>query len=272
MEPFSQRHGFQAPAAEITIREEAPAWLRNLVITCAYDLSIDPKDLREWLCKSLLAVPDLNNWSSFPNVDNEVRGLLDDAPWYKVYDLIERIYEHVEPRFRGISAEPQRKLVDPLNQAFREKGVGWQLVDGKIEVRGSAAFEQTIKTAVELTQSTKQPSATHELREALNDLSRRPDPDLTGAITHAMGALECIAHHLTGDKKGTLGEWLKNHPGEIPKPLDAAAEKLWGFASENGRHVKEGKLPLQYAEVEVVVSVAAALSVYLLRKKPTTPP
>jgi len=134
MEPFSQRHGFQAPAAEITIREEAPAWLRNLVITCAYDLSIDPKDLREWLCKSLLAVPDLNNWSSFPNVDNEVRGLLDDAPWYKVYDLIERIYEHVEPRFRGISAEPQRKLVDPLNQAFREKGVGWQLVDGKIEV------------------------------------------------------------------------------------------------------------------------------------------
>lgn len=97
--------------------------------------------------------------------------MLDDAPWYKVYDLIERIYEHVEPRFRVISAEPQRKLVDPLNQAFREKGVGWQLVDGKIEVRGSAAFEQTIKTAVERTQSTKQPSATHELREALNDLA-----------------------------------------------------------------------------------------------------
>ena len=271
MATFSQRHGYKAPATEITIRQEAPDWLRNLVVTSAYELSIDPKELRGWLCKALYAVPDSNNWSSFPNVDNEVRGLLDDAPWYKVYDLIEWIYDEAEKRFSGNSNEPERKFVEPLNQAFREKGVGWQLIDGKIEVRGGAVFEDSVKQAVALTQSSGQVSATNELAEALKDLSRRPDPDLTGAITHGMAALECIAYHLTGETKGTLGDWLKKHPSEFPKPLDTAVEKLWGFASENGRHIKEGKPAPQYGEVEMVVAVAAALSVYLLRKKPVTP-
>ena len=49
------------------------------------------------------------------------------------------------------------------------------------------------------------------------------------------------------------------------KPWWIAVDKLWGFASENGRHVQEGQ-PAQFEEAELVVGVAGALSVYLMRK------
>lgn len=39
-----------------------------------------------------------------------------------------------------------------------------------------------------------------------------------------------------------------------------------GFTSEQGRHLLEGRDP-QFEEGEIVVTVAAALGVYLLREK-----
>jgi hypothetical protein len=55
----------------------------------------------------------------------------------------------------------------------------------------------------------------------LQDLSRRPQPDLAGAVYHAMGGmLECRARDVTGDPRATVGEVLKRNPGLLPKPLD----------------------------------------------------
>ena len=50
----------------------------------------------------------------------------------------------------------------------------------------------------------------------------------------------------------------------LPPPLDTALHKLWGFASEQGRHIQEGREP-RFEEAELVVTVASAVSVYLLR-------
>ena len=55
-------------------------------------------------------------------------------------------------------------------------------------------------------------------------------------------------------------------PGTIPRPLDAAVEKAWGYASERGRHLKEGNAPT-HEEVELVVGIAATVATYLSRKK-----
>src|SRR5262245_11372203 len=81
MSTFSQRHGYEPPEAEITMRHEAPNWLRELVVDLAYEARFKPSDLRGWLCRLLLETADRNNWSEFPNIDTEVRGLLSSAPW-----------------------------------------------------------------------------------------------------------------------------------------------------------------------------------------------
>ncbi len=81
-------------------------------------------------------------------------------------------------------------------------------------------------------------TAANHLHEALQDLSRRPQPDLAGAVYHAMGSLECLARDVTGDPKATLGEVLKRNSGLLPKPLDTALSQVWGYASNEARRTR----------------------------------
>jgi hypothetical protein len=79
-----------------------------------------------------------------------------------------------------------------------------------------------------------------------------------------MGCLECVARDVAGDKKTTLGD-IKKHPGLLPPPLDKAIEQMWGYASNEARHVVEGQQPRR-EEAELVVGMAAAMATYLSKK------
>ncbi len=90
---FSERLGFAAEAAEITVRHDAPYDLRGLVVDFAYDSGLGPHDVRTIVCNVLMARPDESNWSPFPNVNAEVHQLLDHCKWFEVYDVIEALSE-----------------------------------------------------------------------------------------------------------------------------------------------------------------------------------
>ena len=47
--------------------------------------------------------------------------------------------------------------------------------------------------------------------------------------------------------------------------MDIAIDKIWGFTSEQGRHLREGQAP-EYIEAELVVEITAAISTYLGKK------
>lgn len=268
MDSFSQRHGYEIPDAEILVRHDAPDWLRNLVVDAAYEVEVGPSSVRAILCKLLLESPDPGNWSA-PNIDSEVRWLLRKAPWFCVYDLIESIYLELNAKPLAFQkANTAEQFSDAINRIFRKKGVGWQLTEGRIQVRGAEIFEESVREAVTLTEESGRLVARNELKEALRDLSRRPEPEITGSIQHSMAALECVAKDLTGDTKLTLGDWLKKNSNAFPQPIGSAIDKLWGYASQYGRHVQEGK-PADFSEAELVVGLAGALTVYLLRKTPS---
>jgi hypothetical protein len=89
--------------------------------------------------------------------------------------------------------------------------------------------------------------------------------DLRDAVIHAAGCLECVARDVTGDKKATLGEIIKKHPGLVPRPLDTAIEKMWGYASNEARHVAEGQQPGR-EEAGLMVGIAATMATYLSKK------
>jgi hypothetical protein len=266
MNKFSQRHSFGQTEPAITIRTEAPGWLRDFIVQSAYEAGLRPSGLREMLCSLLLESPDSSNWSEFPNIDNEVRGSLGNADWFYVYDFVELIYEHLENSSGNrLSKEKLDEFVEKLNQAFRRKGIGWQLLEGRIEVRGEEAFEHSVRTAIVLTAETRRSVAERELHEALHDLSKRPNPDITGAIQHGVAALECVARDITGDQNATLGSLISRNAGLLPSPLDKGIEKIWGYSSDQARHVREGKTPDLY-EAELVVGIAGSVVGYLIKK------
>lgn len=270
---FSKRFGYRRPMAEITIREAAPEELRMAIIQIACDLGLKPSQIRETLCKVLLKAPDRNNWSEYPNVWGEVKELMENAPWFKVYDISEELVKALGPPVsrQYYGTEPQLKFERELNEVFGELGIGWQMAGGQIQTRGTEVFEDSIQKAKTVLLESGRPTAESELQEAIADLSRRPEADLTGAIQHSMAALECVARDVCGQPARTLGDLLQKEAQKlgIPKPLNEAVEKAWGYASEMGRHVREGRTP-ERAEAELIVGICAAVSTYLCQKAPGT--
>src|SRR5262245_41944619 len=95
-QPFSQRHGLRGAAAQITIRGDAPQDVRDAILMIAEgEVRLSPGMIRSPLCAVLRRVPDPNNWTNYPNVWEECQYLMRDAPWYKVYDFVELMYERL---------------------------------------------------------------------------------------------------------------------------------------------------------------------------------
>lgn len=256
---FSRRHGFAIIAADITIRDTAPNHVRDaLLIIAQEELSLDPDTVRTALCAVLRRVPDRDNWSAY-YVWLECRRLMYGAPWYRVYDFVELLDD-------SLASSQDPDLADhwaaSVNEYFVEAGVGWRLIDGQLESRGQEAFETAVDTARRALNDAGLATARQEIHEALHDLSRRPEPDLTGAVQHAMAGLECTAREATGDVRSTLGEILNRYRDVVPRPLDESLSRMWGYASEMARHIREGRTPSR-AEAELVVTVAAAVCNYL---------
>jgi hypothetical protein len=212
-------------------------------------------------------VPDPSN-KSVSEIWREIQHAIRTCPWFLIYDLIEELYRDIPWR-----SDDRDAFVNRVNEFFDEQNIGWQLkivptdIEGlsapQIVIRGNDEFERTFETARRALDASSKNTARAELQEAVQDLSRRPDPDLAGAIHHAMAALECVTKEICREPGETLGQIIKKHPGRFPAPLGDAVAKLYGFASDRGRHVTEGKLPSQ-KEAELTVSVSAALITFLL--------
>jgi hypothetical protein len=256
MSTFLERHNIAVPEPKIEVHDDAPPILRHAVYTIAQQAGVDWGTLWE-LVRQRVAVP---SYRGDVTMDELVAVGLRDCEWYEVYDIAEAIYA-TTARHHEIAGVYQRLL----NSTFRKLGVGWWMNNGLIERRGAKPFEETVHMALDALQGAEMTTSADELAEALHDLSVRPKPDISGAIQHAGAALECTMREICGDPKPTLGQLLKDHPGKIPTPLDAAVEKIWGYSSEMGRHLREGRTPA-VEEALLAVQTSAAVTTYLLSK------
>jgi hypothetical protein len=252
---FSKRHGF-ATNPPIRFRHDAPEGLRHAVIQAAYD-HLSYEQIRVSVCRTLYLAPDKRNWSEIPNIRDEVERIIQGADWYRVYDVIEGLVSFIEGTY---GLQPTAMFVDRINSIFVDTGAGWQLVAGDgIVIRGDADFEEAVQSSQAALSLTGFDVAAKEIRESLSDLSRRPEADLTGAIHHALGALEATARYVSGtdDDLGKLASKIG-----LPVPLDSALKQMWGFSSNFGRHISPTKIPSQ-EDAQLIVHLSSAYCRYL---------
>lgn len=251
MERFSTTHGFDQRAGEVRIRFDAPPELRSAIVDIAVESGA--LGLGKSVCRALRVRADGMHHSH-----QDLVKLLDTREWFEVYDVVEAIATDLSKTDAEFQLHTSRTFHDRINDYFERSGIGWCLQDGKIETRGDLDFEAAQRSCDAALTAAGLGTSRGELREARQDLSRRPTPDVTGAVQHAVAALECVLREVTGDQKATLGTMVANSRGRFTAPLDQVIEKLWGFASEYGRHLRENRTPT-FVEAEFVVHVAAAL-------------
>lgn len=259
---FSDRQGYRPTAVQVKVREDAPSNLRGAIPLIAEEAGMTPSTMRRAICKVLLEPPDPNNWSDYPNIRDEVSWLIKEASWYKVYDIAEALYAVLatsSSRDSGPADEFERRL----NGFFVENGIGWVLRDGEIVHRGSEVFTKSTHEVPGRLEETGFQRAANEMREALGDISRRPEPDITGAIQHATAALEATAREVAGQPNLTLGKLVPLL--NLPAPLDKSVEKLWGYASDRCRHIRE-RDTVDHSEAELIVAIAGSLCAFLAQR------
>ena len=196
---FSERYGYQSPDADIVVREDAPMELRHAILALGRNHNLTPKYMRERVCSVLLKVPDPYNWTDFPYVWQEVTDLVESCEWFEIYNIAERFYSGFPDR------NAAGRYEEDLNKFFRRAGIGWEMRSGLVSFRGSEVFQETTKQASNILSSTGHPRLAEQIQEALRSLSRRPEPDVTGAIHHAMGALEATARECNGTTQPHTG-------------------------------------------------------------------
>lgn len=255
---FTERMGIAIPQADITIRNDVPVSMRHYIFQIMQNYESSLKKIRSIVCFVTKEAEDPNNWGENDFMKSEIQEIIDNCLWNRVYDIIEAFY------FR-LSVPQKRDFEKNINEYFIEKGIGWKMQNGIIETRGDDIFEDGIKRAKLKLQEKGLMTSQNEIKEAIADLSRRPIPEITGSIQHSLAALECVCREVTRDKKATLGTLINNHHDIVPKPLDDVIKKIWGFSSEQGRHLQEGRNP-SYEEAELLVHLSASLCVYLTNK------
>lgn len=254
---FTDRMGIEIPGSEITIRNDAPITFRNYLFQLMREYEKSLKKIRSYVCFVTKEAEDPNNWGENDFMMEEIRSVLESCPWNRIYDIIEYFYEKLH--------DNKADFEKVVNEYFVEKGIGWKLINGIIETRGEEAFEQKIVEAVDVLGEVELATSQNEIHKALKDMSNRPEPDITGSVQHSVAALECLCREITGDKKATLGKLINDNPNIVPKPLDNVIRELFGFASEQGRHLREGGAP-DYEEAELVVHLCASFCTYLTKK------
>jgi hypothetical protein len=87
--------------------------------------------------------------------------------------------------------------------------------------RGDTAFEWAVGIAEAELKAGGRPMAAERISSAIRNLSIRPKPDLSGAMSHATAAMECVLHDITNDAM-TLGEYIKKHSDLFPGAMKSA--------------------------------------------------
>lgn len=262
---FSQRFRFRR-AEPIRYRQEAPHSLRDFLEQALAKYIPNVYSRIEFTFTSMDLMPPAGSIAAGVQ---RAKTLLYSAEWYQIYDSIERLYSFLLGDARGggkYRTQGSDEFLRLTNALFNTEGYAWRLDEsGQLEFRGEEAFDAAVSNALLALEEIGSETGRSEIHKALEDLARRPEPDLSGAVQHAMAGLECVANQICGTTGLELGKVVKRAPQRFPPPLNEVIPQLYGFASNTGRHLTEGEEP-EFAEAELLVGISATVSTYLARK------
>lgn len=269
---FSQRHGYSAAEKAIQLEvmdDELRAALWNAVHIHLWENA----GTADWEATraTKISVAISNLWHSFfklpldtipyklSDTNEQVREFFFGAKWFAVYDFVEFIAHHV--------AEPVKFRTFCNGVLAREKAA-YRFVECDIAPISSEVEKDAIESA--LSAAAGIPGVSPHLKQALDLMADRHNPDYRNSIKESISAVEGLCRYMSGDGKATLGaalSVLEKH-GVLHSALKASWSSLYGYTSDaNGiRHAMLEQPQLTYVDAKYMLVACSAFVNFMLGK------
>ena len=239
---FSDRAELSKPPDGL-LREEIPGRVRNAVrnwlASDGTDTVYDWTRLWHFMVDQLEFDPDTkkDNYQYCQHILNEY---LSQSRWFEFLDACEVIYRWLASgRHRDVDG-----FVNRLREALLRFYSAYEIeADGTIRSVGSRASGRAVAEARALLRDPRLKGPDRDFQAALRASQRRPSPDHAQAISKALGAVEgAVRIALGGKRKSRFGPAIRKigRDHDLPPPLVASIENLWGYASGPG--IRHGSL------------------------------
>lgn len=254
--PFSIREGLEGEAP--LIYHDAPEGLRYGLREVLHLLGYrTPTAQRRILCKALRIIPDRSNWGDYPNVEDEVVGLISTEPWYKFFNGLERICLFL----RG---EKVAAYKEKMNALFAEERIGYRFESGKIVRIGSEEFHVAVTEALNGLQGERFMEARRQFERAYEFRNGRP-PDWANAIKEAVNSVEAVLQVIY-QRPGVAMPTIisENFPDDLPGGIKKVFRSLYsqGSGTTGARHASIGGNVPTGPRAELAIHIAASLHAF----------
>ena len=211
---FSQREGYTPPNKAIQA-DGMDKDLRNSIWNCfvkCYFVNNMYLKMSEFpiynklyndLWSDFFKIP-INDLSNYIDMnETKVRLFFEDFKWYEVYDFIEFIVGKFS------NQDINKKFMDYCNEVFAKEMSAYRFIGGKI-MRSTTQLEiEEIESALTNTDTDEFLPVRLHLKQSLNLLTDRKQPDFRNSIKESISAVEALCKIILDEPKTTLGQALK---------------------------------------------------------------
>lgn len=274
MATFSERYGYKEPRTflqreSLDDRTRREIW--NLIAILPRALSeLSDYKTEDSLLERLWTGYFLEARDETPSsvvVWKTVKGVLHEAAWYEVFDLLEAFVKTLQRTEAAQSQGLHEAIVTRLNDVLKHNLVAYRMVDNQIVPIDSQTAIDAVTAALPDTDTLT--GVRKHLDNARTHLSNRISPDYANSIKESVSAVEAPVRVLTQEQ--TLGAGLKAlelkglriHPS-----LKKSWQTMYGWASDaNGiRHGSINTPDADQAIAKYVLVTSSAFVSYLTEK------
>ena len=264
-QPFSVREGLvdETPLIYDDAPDALRYGLRGVLMSLGYKT---PRAQRHILCNALRVFPDNNNWTDYPNIDNEVVDLLATDPWYEFFNALERLHQ-------SLYEEQAATYYEKMNALFAEERIGYRFDSGIIVRLGTEEFHEAVTNARHALQDKRFVEPRRQFERAYEFRNERP-ADWANAIKEAVNSVEGVLQVIYQCPGLTLTSIIsENFPAELPKGIKKLFRSLYsqGSGTRGARHASIGGTEPTGPRAELAIHIAAALHAFAIAELDTRP-
>ena len=187
--------------------------------------------------------------------------------WFEVYDLLEFIAD-LDPQTFHFDLKP---FTEFCNSIFERENAGYRFIENKVAPITNSTEIDAIETAIMNSGhfSALQGANIH-LRNSLDKISDKVNPDYRNSIKESISAVESVAKKISENNNDTLGGALDKIKGKtkIHPALERGFKQIYGYTSDTDgiRHALTEEPNCDFEDAKFMLVSCSAFINYLISK------